>query len=537
LAERRAALAAAEAKLRDVETQLTDKLRETRLNLGHLDDHVLRLRDRIARLQADYDVLQQSEVDRNSTREEQQAALARLAAEIDKAKVELEQARRAADARPRSFAIVPYDGPNGTRRRPIYIECRADQIIMQPEGVVLTQADFTSPIDAGNPLAAGLRATREYWLETGVARNGEPYPLLLVRPEGAQMYAIARAAMQPWSSEYGYELLDADMQLEYPPADEALGDVVRRTVALARKRNEMLAMQRGMSLGMRGAGGGAIDIGPASRGGPGGTYLSASRTGGFELHGRRPEEAWLDRHVGTTGGPLGALGERAGESEGGGTSQQNTGSGGANNLAAAGGTNISAGGNGQRPAAFSGASTNPASYAGQTPSGGAAGAASSGTPGGPQAFGQANMQATGQGAAGGNSGSCPTCDNPGASGGPPPTALAGQRGENWALPSSAQGATAFTRPIRVACYADRLVVLPDRGSTDIAKITPIAGSVANSVDKFVADLWQHMNAWGMAGPRAYWKPILSVEVAAGGESRFVELAALMRDSGVEVERK
>ena len=35
------------------------------------------------------------------------------------------------------FAVVPYLGPNGTRRRPIFFECRADSIVLQPEGVVV----------------------------------------------------------------------------------------------------------------------------------------------------------------------------------------------------------------------------------------------------------------------------------------------------------------------------------------------------------------------------------------------------------------
>ncbi len=32
------------------------------------------------------------------------------------------------------FAIIPYEGGNGTHRRPIYLECRADGILIQPEG-------------------------------------------------------------------------------------------------------------------------------------------------------------------------------------------------------------------------------------------------------------------------------------------------------------------------------------------------------------------------------------------------------------------
>ena len=110
-------------------------------------------------------------------------------------------------------------------------------------------------------------------------------------------------------------------------------------------------------------------------------------------------------------------------------------------------------------------------------------------------------------------------------------------GSGWALPASARGATPFSRPIRVQVHADKLVVLPDRGDDSRARVVPLTGPMQRSIDAFVGQLWEHMNGWGIAGPQAYWKPILSVEVARGGESRFAEMAALMQQSGVDVERK
>lgn len=114
------------------------------------------------------------------------------------------------------------------------------------------------------------------------------------------------------------------------------------------------------------------------------------------------------------------------------------------------------------------------------------------------------------------------------------TAMAETRGEDWALPRSSEGATPFTRPIRVECHADRLIVLPDRGSSGSPKVTPLSGPLSRNIDTFVAHLWQHMQGWGIAGPRSYWKPILSVHVAPGGEARYAELAAIMQRSGVDV---
>ena len=107
-----------------------------------------------------------------------------------------------------SFAIIPYEGPNQTRRRPIYIECRGDEaIFLQPENVQLSPDDFTGATANGNPLASALRAAREYLVRNRVSNSddaGEPYPLLLVRPEGVSNYYLAREAMQSWASDFSY---------------------------------------------------------------------------------------------------------------------------------------------------------------------------------------------------------------------------------------------------------------------------------------------------------------------------------------------
>jgi hypothetical protein len=46
-----------------------------------------------------------------------------------------------------------------------------------------------------------------------------------------------------------------------------------------------------------------------------------------------------------------------------------------------------------------------------------------------------------------------------------------------------------------------------------------------------------MELWGMAVAGGYWRPVVKVRVARDAESRFGELEVLLRDSGIEVERK
>ena len=83
-------------------------------------------------------------------------------------------------------------------RRPIYIECTGDAVVIQPEGISFTESDFDGPLGPGNPLAAAVRAAREYMLlqSRGMPGAGEPYPLLLVRPTGIAAYEAAMAALQ-----------------------------------------------------------------------------------------------------------------------------------------------------------------------------------------------------------------------------------------------------------------------------------------------------------------------------------------------------
>ena len=70
------------------------------------------------------------------------------------------------------------------------------------------------------PLAAAIRAAREYWLDSRVLDSAaEAYPLLIVRPQGVDSYHGCRAALDGWDDDFGYELLPADVELQYPPAD------------------------------------------------------------------------------------------------------------------------------------------------------------------------------------------------------------------------------------------------------------------------------------------------------------------------------
>ncbi len=223
---------------RTTESQLSD----ARLELGHIEDHARRLRDQLARYKQTIDDFQRLGAADSRQRAEIGEELKHTQAKIAMAERDLAETRRTAAQRNRCYSVVPYQGPNQTHRRPIYLECRREAVVVQPEGIELVDTDFEGPLGPGNPLAAVLRAAREYMLSHHEfdMKAGEPYPLLLVRPEGIAAYYAAREAMKSWGFDFGYELIDDDWRLSYPPPDARLASLLRQVAASARQEQARL---------------------------------------------------------------------------------------------------------------------------------------------------------------------------------------------------------------------------------------------------------------------------------------------------------
>lgn len=207
--------------------------------LAHLEDHIQRLKDQMR------DMVRREENRQPSA--SSSAELAQLQSELitsteqlQKLRSELADKQAAAEKRKPSFAILPYRGNQGTSRRPIYVECLADRVILQPEGIELLASDFEPPIGPGNPLAAALRAKSDFWAKVHSQDPGRPYPLLLVRPSGAEAYAACRVALKSWQSEFGYELVPAEMDLAYPESDPQLKSHLEGILKDARMRQQVM---------------------------------------------------------------------------------------------------------------------------------------------------------------------------------------------------------------------------------------------------------------------------------------------------------
>jgi uncharacterized protein YoxC len=222
--------------------RVKQEIERRRRELANIEDHIDRLRQEMDGLRAKAKAIEtSSERDENAKREHE-LKIEAIKSEIDKKKQELAEKIREQKQRKPAFSIIPYSGNNGTSRRPVYIECRSDGVVIQPEGVTISIQDLRPPHGPGNPLDAALRILRNTYQQRDATYgiSTPPYPLLVVRPDGIHTYALARSAMAGWDDQFGYELVEDDMELAFPPGVPSLAAELEKALAIAKRRQESL---------------------------------------------------------------------------------------------------------------------------------------------------------------------------------------------------------------------------------------------------------------------------------------------------------
>jgi hypothetical protein len=109
-------------------------------------------------------------------------------------------------------------------------------------------------------------------------------------------------------------------------------------------------------------------------------------------------------------------------------------------------------------------------------------------------------------------------------------------GQDWGLRDIERGSVPITRPVILECQADRLLLMPDKGRGG-SPVVAMSSGKDSLIDDLVSAIWDRMSRWGMAGRGMYWRPVLHVRVAPGGEQRFSDLQALLEGSGLDVVRQ
>ena len=110
------------------------------------------------------------------------------------------------------------------------------------------------------------------------------------------------------------------------------------------------------------------------------------------------------------------------------------------------------------------------------------------------------------------------------------------RGKNWALPTTHTSSVPVQRPIRVECWNDRLVLVPDT-SDQQPQVIPLGQRTEDSLDPLVGAVRTYTKSWGIAGRGMYWRPQLVLNVNPNAEQRAADLQALLADSGWDVKKK
>ena len=457
--------------------EMQQALSDRRLELAHIEDHIRRLEDAARKLTTRLKELDEGKQSKATDLAPLQSELARLQQAMANKQKELDDKRKRLAAQEQAYALVPYEGRNGTRRMPLYVECVQEGVILQPEGLLLVAADFDGPTGPGNPLDAALRAKREYFAKATGGKGGEPYPLLVVRPSGVVAYQAARAAMKSWDDEFGYELVAENLNLDFGECDLALDQILHKTVRDARRRQQMLAAAMPRQ------------------------YRPAEAPSSF-VADENPEvqemkSSPLDRGTGRRG--------------------------------AGGGTGSSQG----QPPAASTAAAQPLPRNNQLPR--AKQPAGSGAPNSP------SSAAAGPTDPGGNPRQQEGNDGPAIGPGGQkftPSLTTKRRGTNWGLPGAAGRTFGVTRPIRAICLADRIVLLSDRRDVPRPQEINLSENMtAAEVDLLLAAIHKQMESWGLAAENGYWKPVLVVEVEGDAQQRLAQLQAALDGSGIEVQRK
>lgn len=560
-------------RLKEVRAAAKEKLQDDQQRLAHLEDHMRRLQDELLSLQIAAAELAALEEEHDDDRQQAEREIARLQSLIEETRERIEELKADAKSKLRSYAVVPYKGASGTERRPIYIECRNDEVILQPEGVQLTPDDFLPPLGPGNPLASALRAAREYMVReqsgADAGADSRPYPLILVRPDGIAVYYGVRSAIESWDSDFGYELIDGDWDLKFPPPNPRLAELEYRAVEQARARQRLLAAAAPRAYGLAraarresfgvdesGYGGGesgdgygdGFDAAPRGRPSSGeGNGHGNSAADHALATGSATEQAGLgdQSQAGKDGTGAGGTITRGGATPADGTSKAGD-TAGAQTLA--GGTEDAFADAGDTTSAGPGGSSTQPTGGQSDNSAGAPGGAKDAPMG--EAGGAAGLASSAAAAGGGSV--TPNSSSSGSAEPAPGVASldysfsqqsgerADRRGKNWALQGVKRDAVPIRRSIHVVVHQDRLAVLPERtkpgevvgGGREVR----LQGDSKAPFEEFLSILQDHVHAWGMAGDGLYWRPVLVFDVGPDGQQRAGQLTRLLRNSGMEVRR-
>lgn len=195
-----------------------EKIRKAQQQLESAEAALRALQQQVARLREEKQAISSEQQD--VKQEESQ-----LEGDLEHARVKVAEKKKNLTEAKSQFALVPYDGQSGTTRRPIFLECTEHGIRILPENVLLTAPELSGFTDKYNPLLAGMDLLTKYWAGQAELHPDQnpskepPYVLMIVRPSGTISYYLARRYLARLRFPFGYELVEEDYPLYFPPPD------------------------------------------------------------------------------------------------------------------------------------------------------------------------------------------------------------------------------------------------------------------------------------------------------------------------------
>lgn len=565
--------------------EMKQDIERRRQALQDIEDHLARLKEELKSLEVGLEKLSDENISAEVSVDKKIKRTEELKKEIQAKKQEIEaEIAKKKDRRP-AFAIMPYTGRSGTTRRPVYIECVKGKVVIQPEGIIIEDKDLVPP-GPGNPLATALRVLRNAYTERD-AQYGftqPPYPLLIIRPDGIESYARARTAMSSWDDQFGYELVEADMELAFPPGVPGLDKTLADAVEDAKQRQKALVLAnprlaREQELGMD-SWDDPVTSNSSISSGFGGTPKQ-------ETTSQPPEGNWrmVSPVVGYQGNGQGSPPGQEGGSEESGFSNNGLAAGyattdGANTSSNAGGGDGAGSGQGTESGSSSSSSANGGVVGGMASSGSAnAGSqpstgASSGSNN--QSVGSISNQSGLTSGSNGGSGNDPnnnmpndfrdqrgsntpgsvqqsvnqkSADDPegtdasssntsktrhvSSDGDLKPISVGA--GKNWAQAKAEGKATPVTRTIKIIALKDKWLVVADSSKLEIeANILHHEKGPQIASEELAKAIRSRVDAWGPSVPGGYWVPTVEIHQASDAQLSVGRMERLLEGSGVEL---
>lgn len=252
---------------------LRNQLSQMKNRLTTAQSAVMRTKVKAASTEDRLKAIRSQQEEATSERQRLQAEIDSLQSDLTDAEQRLTKAVERQQTAKSKFAFMPFDGRTGTTKRPILIECTQDCIRFLPEDVRLSPADLNGFTTGFNPLLMASRELVHYWkayervhaadadptkdadsFETDLAalndKEREPYVLLLIRPNGAVAFHIAKSFLTQLKVPHGYELITDDMEIDSSSPDpeakqicqaavtQVLGERDKLLLALARQRDQ-----------------------------------------------------------------------------------------------------------------------------------------------------------------------------------------------------------------------------------------------------------------------------------------------------------